>query len=134
MAGRMPQRVSSVAHGTIPCLSPGGESMTEKSTIIVKPSAARQFESFWERGKVLFFSAPCGIGKMALADTLLERYPVLRLHAGEASFTLPSLEDAWQTLLIDDLQYMQEEQDWQALCAQIRESTWRRFSSAAQNT
>ena len=119
MAGRMPQRVSSVAHGTIPCLSPGGESMTEKSTIIVKPSA---------------FSAPCGIGKMALADTLLERYPVLRLHAGEASFTLPSLEDAWQTLLIDDLQYMQEEQDWQALCAQIRESTWRRFSSAAQNT
>ena len=79
--------------------------MTEKSTIIVKPSAARQFESFWERGKVLFFSAPCGIGKMALADTLLERYPVLRLHAGEASFTLPSLEDAWQTLLIDDLQY-----------------------------
>ena len=84
--------------------------MTEKSTIIVKPSAARQFESFWERGKVLFFSAPCGIGKMALADTLLERYPVLRLHAGEASFTLPSLEDAWQTLLIDDLQYMQEEQ------------------------
>lgn len=44
--------------------------MTEKSTIIVKPTAARQFESFWERGKVLFFSAPCGIGKMALADTL----------------------------------------------------------------
>lgn len=74
--------------------------MTEKSTIIVKPSAARQFESFWERGKVLFFSAPCGIGKMALADTLLERYPVLRLQAGEASFTLPSLEDAWQTLLL----------------------------------
>ena len=53
--------------------------MTEKSTIIVKPSAARQFESFWERGKVLFFSAPCGIGKMALEDTLLEGYPVLRL-------------------------------------------------------
>ena len=108
--------------------------MTEKSTIIVKLSAARQFESFWERGKVLFFSAPCGIGKMALADTLLEGYPVPRLHAGEASFTLPSLEDAWQTLLIDDLQYMQEEQDWQALRALIRESTWRRFSSAAQNT
>ena len=58
--------------------------MTEKSTIIVKPSAARQFESFWERGKVLFFSAPCGIGKMALADTLLEGYSVLRLHAGGA--------------------------------------------------
>ena len=108
--------------------------MTEKSTIIVKLSAARQFESFWERGKVLFFSAPCGIAKMALADTLLEGYPVLRLHAGEASFTLPSLEDAWQTLLIDDLQYMQEEQDWQALCVLIRESTGRRFSSAAQNT
>ena len=108
--------------------------MTEKSTIIVKPSAARQFESFWERGKVLFFSAPCGIGKMALADTLLERYPVLLLHAGVVSFTLPSREDAWQTLLIDDLQYMQEEQDWQAPCALIRESTWRRFSSAAQNT
>lgn len=82
--------------------------MTEKSTIIVKPSAARQFESFWERGKVLFFSAPCGIGKMALADTLLEGYPVLRLHAGGAGLA--------------------------GACALIRESTGRRFSSAAQNT
>ena len=102
--------------------------------IIIKTSVQKRFDSFMMHGRVLFFSAPCGIGKMALADTLLEGYPVLRLHAGEASFTLPSLEDAWQTLLIDDLQYMQEEQDWQALCALIRESTWRRFSSAAQNT
>ena len=108
--------------------------MTEKSTIIVKPSAARQFESFWARGKVLFFSAPCGIGKMALADTLLERYPVLRLHAGEASFTLPSLEDAWQTLLIDDLQYMQEEQDWNALCELIRACPERRFVLLSRGT
>ena len=38
-----------------------------------------------------------------------------------------SLEDAWDILLIDNIQDMQEDQDWQALCALIRESTDRRF-------
>ena len=62
-----------------------------------------------------------------LADTLLDGRPVLRLNAADTGFALPSLEDAWDILLIDNIQDMQEERDWQALCALIRESTDRRF-------
>ena len=101
--------------------------MTDQNTIIVKPSAAQAFEALWERGRVLFFSAPCGFGKTALADTLLDGRSVLRLNAADTGFALPSLEDAWDVLLIDNIQDMQEERDWQALCALIRERTDRRF-------
>ena len=101
--------------------------MTDKSAIIVKPSTAQAFETLWKRGRVLFFSAPCGFGKTVLADTLLDGRPVLRLNAADTGFALPSLEDAWDILLIDNIQDMQEERDWQALCALIRESTDRRF-------
>ncbi|MCC2177699.1 helix-turn-helix transcriptional regulator [Agathobaculum butyriciproducens] len=101
--------------------------MTDKSAIIVKPSTAQAFETLWKRGRVLFFSAPCGFGKTVLADTLLDGRPVLRLNAADTGFALPSLEDAWDILLIDNIQDMQEERDGQALCALIRESTDRRF-------
>ena len=102
--------------------------MADKSAIIVKPSTAQAFETLWKRGRVLFFSAPCGFGKTVLADTLLDGRPVLRLNAADTGFALPSLEDAWDILLIDNIQDMQEERDWQAaLCALIRESTDRRF-------
>lgn len=101
--------------------------MTDKSAIIVKPSTAQAFETLWKRGRVLFFSAPCGFGKTVLADTLLDGRPVLRLNAADTGFALPSLEDAWDILLIDNIQDMQEERDWQALCALIRECTDRRF-------
>ena len=88
--------------------------MTDKSAIIVKPPTAQAFETLWKRGRVLFFSAPCGFGKTVLADTLLDGRPVLRLNAADTGFALPSLEDAWDILLIDNIQDMQEERDWQA--------------------
>mgnify|MGYP000251458203 CR=1 FL=1 len=50
--------------------------------IIVKPSVRQRFDSFMERGRVLFFSAPCGFGKSTLSDTLLSGRYVLRLNAG----------------------------------------------------
>ena len=127
----MTARVPSLSHGEPPwdnsSLPQGGKSVTDKSAIIVKPSTAQAFETLWKRGRVLFFSAPCGFGKTVLADTLLDGRPVLRLNAADTGFALPSLEDAWDVLLIDNIQDMQEERDWQALCALIRESTDRRF-------
>nr|WP_253292816.1 LuxR C-terminal-related transcriptional regulator [Intestinimonas sp. MSJ-38] len=53
-------------------LPQGGKSVTDKSAIIVKPSTAQAFETLWKRGRVLFFSVPCGFGKTVLADTLLD--------------------------------------------------------------
>ena len=88
--------------------------MTDKSAIIVKPPTAQAFETLWKRGRVLFFSAPCGLRKTVPADTLLDGRPVLRLNAADTGFALPSLEDAWDILLIDNIQDMQEERDWQA--------------------
>lgn len=127
MTARVPSLSHGVPRGTIPSLPQGGKPVTDKSAIIVKPSAAQVFETLWERGRVLFCSAPCGFGKTALADTLLDGRLVLRLNAADAGFALPSLEDAWDILLIDELQRIQEERDWQVLCALIRESTDRRF-------
>ena len=101
--------------------------MTDKSVIIVKLSTTQAFETLGKRGRVLFFSAPCGFGKTAVAEALLDGRPVLRLNAADTGFALPSPEDAWDILLIDNIQDMQEERDWQALCALIRESTDRRF-------
>jgi len=72
--------------------------------IIVKPSVRQRFDSFMERGRVLFFSAPCGFGKTALADALLSGRDVLRLNAGAADFALPALSDGWEILLIHDFQ------------------------------
>lgn len=76
--------------------------MTEN--IIIKPSVQKRFDSFMEHGRVLFFSAPCGFGKTALADTLLDGRPVLRLNAADTGFALPSPENAWDVLLIDNIQ------------------------------
>ena len=98
-----------------------------QDNIIVKPSVEKQFDRFLRQGRVLFFSAPCGFGKTAVAEALLSSREVLCLSADSAGFKLPSAEADWQILLLDDLQDMQEEQDWQALCALIRESTDRRF-------
>ena len=98
-----------------------------QDNIIVKPSVEKQFDRFLRQGRVLFFSAPCGFGKTAVAEALLSSREVLRLSADSADFSLPSAEADWQILLLDDLQDMQEEQDWNALCELIRTCPDRRF-------
>ena len=98
-----------------------------QDNIIVKPSVEKQFDRFLRQGRALFFSAPCGFGKTAVAEALLSGREVLRLSADSADFSLPSAEADWQILLLDDLQDMQEEQDWNALCELIRACPERRF-------
>ena len=95
--------------------------------IIVKPSVARLFDTFVQRGRILFLGAPCGFGKTALANALVGRNLVLRLHADAADFSVPAGTGTWKFLVIDDLQAMQDEDDWQALCELIRANPERRF-------
>ena len=95
--------------------------------IIVKPSVRQRFDSFMERGRVLFFSAPCGFGKSTLSDALLFGRDVLRLNAGAADFALPALSDGWEILLIDDFQMIPAEDGGQALCELIRSDPGKRF-------
>ena len=104
-------------------------------TIIIKPSIAAQFQRFLQQERVLFFSAPCGFGKTALAEALLDSMPgnsmdmyrMRRLNAGAADFAIPSAAEDWDILLIDDLQLLQEERDLQTLCELVRTGAERRF-------
>ena len=95
--------------------------------IIIKSAIAEHFEHFMAGGRVLFFSAPCGFGKTALAEALLRGQDVLRLSAGDEGFALPPADGRWRVLLLDDLQSMQDENDWNALCELIRSGADRRF-------
>ena len=78
-------------------------------------------------GRVLFFSAPCGFSKTALAEALLRGQNVLHLSAGDEGFALPPADGRWRVLLLDDLQNMQDENDWNALCELIHSGADRRF-------
>lgn len=39
--------------------------------VVIRPSVREQYQKFMARGRVLFFTAPCGCGKSTLAETLL---------------------------------------------------------------
>ena len=39
--------------------------------VVIRPSVREQYQKFMARGRVLFFTAPCGFGKSTLAETLL---------------------------------------------------------------
>ncbi len=97
------------------------------SQIIINPAIAEQFRLFLDHGRVFFLSAPCGFGKTVLAEALLEGRSYLRLSADDPAFTLPSAEDKWNILLLDDLQQLHEDAEWQALCTLIRDNPQRRF-------
>lgn len=111
--------------GYVPLPAKRRENVT--GNIIVKPSVRQRFDSFMERGRVLFFSAPCGFGKSTLSDALLSGRDVLRLNAGAADFALPALSDGWEILLIDDFQMIPAEDGGQALCELIRSDPGKRF-------
>ena len=83
--------------------------------IIIKTSVQKRFDSFMAHGRVLFFSAPCGFGKTVLADALLRGRNVLRQSAADPDCAIPPSAQDWDILLIDDLQFMQEEAGQQAL-------------------
>lgn len=96
------------------------------SAVIFTPSLVQQVQAALTNSRVLFFSAPCGFGKTTAARALLEGRTVLALNAMEPGLSLPPAEEAWDTLLVDELQDLREEEG-QALAALIREERERRF-------
>lgn len=103
------------------------------SGIFIKPTVAEQFRAFLARGRVLFFSAPCGCGKTALAEELLKGKAVYRLFAGEADFAFPQ-EEGCDILLIEDFQRLQEDAEQKALCEWIRNYPEKRFVLLSRGT
>ena len=95
--------------------------------IVIKPAVQQQFDCFLRQGRILFFSAPCGFGKTALAGALLAGKSVLALTADERGVRLPERTQDWEVLLIDDFQYLQEDAGQKTLCGVVREHPDRRF-------
>lgn len=91
------------------------------------------FARFLHADGVLFFSAPCGCGKTALAEELLKGKAVYRLFAGEADFAFPQ-EEGWDILLIEDFQRLQEDAEQKALCEWIRNYPEKRFVLLSRGT
>lgn len=102
--------------------------------IHVKPAIEAQFQKCMERGRVLFFSAPCGFGKTVTAEKLIRQTgKKYRGVSGDRVLFEQLIEDPnWKILFVDDLQMMQEEKDLQALCSLIRENPDRRFILASR--
>ena len=102
--------------------------------IHVKPAIEAQFQKCMERGRVLFFSAPCGFGKTVTAEKLIRQTgKKYRGVSGDRVLFEQLIEDPnWEILFVDDLQMMQEEKDLQALCILIRENPDRRFILASR--
>ena len=51
----------------------------------------------------------------------------MHLSAGDEGLALPPADGRWRVLLLDDLQSMQDENDWNALCELIRSGSDHRF-------
>ena len=102
--------------------------------IHVKPAIEAQFQKCMERGRVLFFSAPCGFGKTVTAERPIRQTgKKYRGVSGDRVLFEQLIEDPnWEILFVDDLQMMQEEKDLQALCSLIRENPDRRFILASR--
>ena len=105
--------------------SEGGTHLSD--TIVIKPAVQQQFDHFLQYGRILFFSAPCGFGKTALSGALLTGQKVRTLTADERGIRLPDTAQGWEILLIDDFQYLQEDEEQKALCSFVREHPDRRF-------
>ena len=86
-----------------------------QDNIIVKPSVEKQFDRFLRQGRVLFFSAPAALENGGGGGATV-RPGGIAPAGGQCRLQAALCGADWQILLLDDLQNMQEEQDWNA-CA-----------------
>lgn len=93
----------------------------------LNPPSRNALNASWPEGAFSFSAPPCGFGKTALAEALLRGQDVLHLSAGDEGFAPPPADGRWRVLLLDDLQNMQDENDWNALCELIHSGADRRF-------
>lgn len=94
--------------------------MKREADIIIQPALHQAFSQGWAQCRVLLLSAPCGFGKTAVANRLLQGHTVCRVNALEETFLSIALPQNCDAVLVDHLQYLQEPEHQQALCTLIR--------------
>lgn len=95
--------------------------------IVVSPELAARFAEALEHSRAVFFSAPCGYGKTAVARALLPGRRTVFADARAESFQLPDPDGDWEVLLLDELQCLRSERGRRALCAMLQRGGERRF-------
>lgn len=98
-------------------------------TIIIKPDIAEKFRDFMKNGRILLIAAPCGFGKTTITKELLKncRERVREVNAEDADFSELANDTSYDILVIDDLQMIQNAEDYQTLCNIIRNHAQKRF-------
>ena len=79
-----------------------------------------KYKQLADRCRAVLFSAPCGFGKSCAARALAGPGRTMTLSAREPGFSLPSLKEKWNTLILDDLEELEDEGAQQALCGLLR--------------
>ena len=95
-------------------------------SVLVKRETAEKFEVFCRNGRVMFFSAPCGFGKTAVAENLLSKKRVAEACVEKDGFDKLDGKK-WDFLLVDELQNLSDPEKQQSLCALIRDNPNKRF-------
>ena len=72
---------------------------------VIKNGISKKFRHLMQRGRIMFFCAPCGFGKTTVAKALLKDKNVFFTDAGEANFD-DVLKAEWEVLAVDDLQML----------------------------
>lgn len=101
---------------------------------VITAALARRFDKAMKRGRAVLFSAPCGFGKSTTARALLNGRRVLELSVDDPEYSLPTLGARWDVLLVDDLQWLSDAQDQEALCELIREQPEKQFVLLTRGT
>jgi len=81
----------------------------DRQKICLKPELEDKFREGWEQYRILLFSAPCGCGKTTSALALLQNRKCCTLSAEESAFTREELLPDCEVVLVDDLQYLQDQ-------------------------
>lgn len=94
---------------------------------ILSSSLVQKYKQLSGRCRAVFFSAPCGFGKTAVAQALVTGSRAITLSVREPGFALPDTAGKWKILLLDDLQELEEETGQNSLCTMLRGCPDRRF-------
>ncbi len=94
---------------------------------VLSNALLKKYKQMSARCRALFFSAPCGFGKTSAAHALVKDSGALFLSARNPDFALPEMQGRWSTLVIDDVQEMEDQVRQDQFCALLRECPDRHF-------
>lgn len=95
--------------------------------IVVTSTLEALFWRYWDKYRIILFSAPFGMGKTSVAHVLLEQKNMIAFDAEQSVFLEESFPSAYDTILIDNFQALWDETRQQRLCDWMREHPEKHF-------